>query len=177
MCTPVAAAGVMGVGAVAGAAGTYQSSRAEQKGSYVQEEIANRNANLEEMRAKDALVRGQIAEGQQRTREEQLIGTQRATFASRGLSSNEGSALNILDTTRHMSDVDIGTIRDNASKEAWALRQSATNYRQNAELWKERGDNTNPRMNAFLSLMGGGGNVAANWYKYGGSGGGMAGPG
>lgn len=160
----------MAVGAVAGAIGAYNSGKAEKYAAGVQGDVARRNAALEEERARDSLRRGRISEDNQRLQETQMIGSQRAAFAARGLSLDEGSPLAILETTQHMSDVDIGTIRDNTAKEAWALRQSAANYRQTAQMWDYRADHANPKTNAYLSLLGSGGNVASSWYKYSNSG-------
>lgn len=143
--------GLQVAGAVSGAFGSYQQAKSAQA-------VAANNAKLAEWQAQDAITRGQRSEQAQRMKVAQLKGSQRASMAARGLDLGEGSALSILQDTDYMGEVDATTIRDNATREAWAYRNQAAQY-------KSQADSMSPFGSAFGTLLTGAGSVADSWYR------------
>lgn len=158
--------GLAGAGMVTSAYGAYNQSKANKAAYEYQAGVNANNAKIAEWQAQDALQRGARAEQQQRLKTAQLKGSQRASLAARGIALDEGSALNILDDTDYMGEVDALTIRDNTAKEAWANRNQAAGYASDASMLQSRADAESPGYAAFISLLGGAGSVASNWYRY-----------
>jgi hypothetical protein len=92
------------------------------------------------------------------------MGTQRATLAGRGISLEEGSALNILSDTAYLGEQDALTVKDNTAKNVWAAKVQANNQTSNAGLHQMQADNQNPLLAGTSSLLTGAGQVAHNWY-------------
>jgi hypothetical protein len=105
-------------GALASADAARARTSADKAALNYQSAVQSNAANFDEWRASDAIRRGQQEAFALRLKQAQVTGTQRASFAARGLSLNEGSPLAILSDTSYMGDVDAATIRDNAEKEA-----------------------------------------------------------
>ena len=172
MCEPAsiaamasAAQGMQIAGTVAGAYGAYNQSKAAKKSGEVQAAVARNNAAYSESQARDAIRRGQVSENEVRRRTAQLEGSQRARLAANGIDLGEGSALNILLDTEYFGENDALNVRDNASREATALRQQSSNQQSSADLLQARADSENPTAAATSSLLTGAGQVADSWYK------------
>lgn len=142
MCNPVAI--VMVVTAVIAAKAAHDQQKAAQK-------AAKYNAQADDARANQALEAGRHEEFKSRLHQGQVAGSQRAAFAARGLSLNEGSPLNILLDTELMGDYDAAIIRNNAEREAWAHRVNAGfEYNKAAQL-----DPNKAGMTTLLTSAGG----------------------
>lgn len=169
MCEPTTiaavATGLQIAGTVTSTYGAYQKSKAEKQAYEYQSQVARNNAMLSEQQAQDAIARGQSAEARQRMKTAQLKGSQRASLAARGISLDEGSALNILDDTDYFGELDAMAIRENAAREAAGFRQQGWNYTSNAGMLRARADMESPSGAAFTSLLSGAGSVADSWYK------------
>lgn len=152
------------VGAGASALGAFKSSQNNQAAYKAQAQVAQNNALIAGWQAQDALVRGDRAAQTSRSKTRQLKGTQRAALAANGVDLGEGSALNILTDTDYFGAVDAGTIKDNAAREAWVLRNQATGYSAEAGMLKDRASDESPWMAAGTSLLTSAGKVASNWY-------------
>lgn len=142
--------GLQAAGAFTGAFGAYTQSKDNQQ-------ALNEQARIVDFQAKDAERRGALTLNKHRLNVAQIKGTQRAALAARGLALDEGSALNILQDTDYLSEVDASTIQDNTAREAWALRTNASQLRSRAA--QER-----PGLAAATSLLSGATGVAKSWY-------------
>ena len=156
-------ASIAGVGLQA--FGAYQSSQASKNAYEYQSAVARNNAISAEYQAQDAIKRGEVAEAEQRRKTMMLKGSQTARLAANGLDISEGSALQILSDTDWMGEQDALTVRDNASREAWALRQQGSNAQSNSNMLSARADAENPLLSGGATLLAGAGNVAEKWYK------------
>ena len=120
------AAIVTGASALAGtaltAAGAIRQGN-EQKAAY------KYNAKVADMQATDALRRGSEAEGLQRTRYQQLQGTQRAIMGSSGAVVDEGSSADVLKEAAIFGERDAQQLRLNAAKQGWGYNTQADLYR------------------------------------------------
>lgn len=190
MCNP--ALGALAASSIASGAGGYTSAQA-QKSTLLQDAenadrqgitagntalVADNNAKLAEFQAQDALNRGATAEGQSKIAATALKSQQRAALAANGVDVNTGTANDIQTGTDLMNQVDVATIKDNALRDAWGYRVQATSYRDtaataradaalyatDAERIRAQAGVISPRKSAFLSMLGGAGQVATQWY-------------
>ena len=121
MSHPAVSAG----GTLLSAAGRYQDAQAQQQLYRYQAQVA-------EMQAQDAAIRGDFEAKQHRLRVSQLVRTQRAAFASSGALVGYGSPMETLADTEFLARADEATIRYNAAREAWSARASAGNLSASA---------------------------------------------
>lgn len=159
-----AAMGLQTAGLVSSTIGAYAKSKSEKYGYEYQSQIARGNAQIAEWQAADAARRGEREEGAFRMKNAAFRSSQQAALAARGIDIGEGSALNVLTSTDYMGEIDALTIRDNAAKDVWGLKQQASNYRTNAELLDWRANQQSPIKDAFSTLLTGAGAVSRSWY-------------
>lgn len=138
---------------------------AQQNALNYQAQVSANNAKIAQWQAQDALQRGARTEQTQRLKTAQLKGAQRASLAARGISLDEGSALNLLQDTDFMGDLDVATIQDNTTKEAWGFENQANNALNDAALMTGRAQATSPNAAMFGTLLTGAGSVADSWYR------------
>jgi hypothetical protein len=156
---------------VMGGISAYQQSASAQASMDYQAQVARNNAITAEYQAQDAVKRGEVAEAEQRRRTAMMKGSQTARLAANGLDISEGSALNILSDTDWMGEQDALTVRDNASREAWAYRQQGANSQSNSNMLQASADAQNPLLSGATSIMTNPalGTVAGKWYKMSGN--------
>ena len=111
----------------------YGAYAADQAGD-AQEDLGNWNADVAAKQADDALARGRETERRQRIGIRQTIGAQRAAFAAQGVDVSDGSALEVVQDTAALGELDLITIRNNAAREAWGYRVGETDYRYKAQM-------------------------------------------
>jgi hypothetical protein len=151
-------------GTVMGGMSAYNSSKSAKGAAEGQAQVARNNAVIAGWQADDALARGDRQASLVRGKAKLLKGRQRATMAANGVDLGVGSALNILDDTDYFGEIDAGTVKDNAAKEAWALRQQVKGFDYEAGAAKARADSEDPWMAASTSLLTSAGRVADRWY-------------
>jgi hypothetical protein len=154
----IAAVG-MGMSAVS----AYGNSRNAKAAYGAQAQVSRNNAQIAEWQAEDAIKRGGRDAMKVRTRANRLKGAQRAGFGANGVDMSTGSALQILSDTEYFGEVDVGTVKDNAGKEAWALRNQAMGFNADASLMQGRADSEKPLMAAGTSLLTSAGKVSSQW--------------
>ncbi len=156
-------------GAGASALGAFKGGQ-NNKGAYqAQAQVAQNNALIAGWQAQDAMARGDRAAHVSGSKTRQLKGSQRAALAANGVDMTEGSALNILTDTDYFGAIDAGTIKDNAAREAWMLRNQAAGYTAQAGMLNDRASDESPWQAAGSSLLTSGGRVAERWYSPGSS--------
>jgi hypothetical protein len=168
MSGAVSIATVAQVGGMAMSA--YNNSKANKAALGAQAQVNRNNAQIAEWQAEDAIKRGGRDAMKVKTRANRLKGAQRAGFGANGVDMSTGSALQILSDTEYFGEVDAGTVKDNAAKEAWALRNQAMGFNADASLLQGRADREKPLAAAGTSLLTSAGGVASQWYGSGGSG-------
>jgi hypothetical protein len=93
---------------------------------------AERQAQLHEMQAKDALDRGEIERTRYMRDFQQEQGARAAEMGASGVDVNSGSALDILSDNAAVAALDAKTIRHNAAQEAFGYHEQARTQRVNA---------------------------------------------
>lgn len=152
-------------GAVLGATSAFSNSKAVKGAAQTNARIQELNAQAAEWQAKDAIARGDRSAGVARLKTRQFKGSQRAAMAANGVDLSYGSALDILNDTDQFGEIDAETIRDNAAREAWALRQQAAGLGVDATMYRARAAGESPMLAASTSLLTSAGRVADRWYS------------
>lgn len=135
-------AGAQGAGgAVHLVGGILQGNAARQQGAY-QNRIAQINAQLTTMQAKDARMRGDIESSQMVQRGEQIVSGQRAAAGAGGVDPNSGSAAQSQASTRAISQLDALTISHNAQLEAIGYNLQGQNILAGGRMANIAGKNT-----------------------------------
>jgi hypothetical protein len=145
---------------VSSVSAAYAAYAQRQAGNF-QAEVAKRNAEMQEVQAKDAEARGleegvRVALAGGHTR-----GAIRAGFGASGVTVNEGSALDVLADAALYGELDKQTVRANAAREAFAFRVGAGNYLAQANLARSSG-----RTGAASTLLTGASQFAGDYYRY-----------
>lgn len=161
MCSVVAALagstglnilGKMRQGAAANAAGRFNA------------KIGEINAKRLEASAQDAVRRGGIEAERATEQGAQVLGTQRATLAARGVDANFGSPMDIILATAMAIELDRNTVMENSKREADDLSVAAFNARVGASM--DRAEGRNAQTGAMLSSVGSLLDGGAAIYKY-----------
>lgn len=122
------------------AAAGYQAYASHESGK-AQRKIANRNADLLDRSADDALARGGEEALAVRRRGRQLVGDQRAAAAAQGLDVNQGAAADLQEQAATFAAQDEATVRKNAWREAYGIRSQAGNQRMQGRYAQRTGTN------------------------------------
>jgi len=152
-----AAIAMIGLGAGVNASAQKQAGKSQQA-------LANYNADINDIKANDALARGQNDELRHRLSTNKLIGSQRAAFAASGvdITGADSTAVNVFADTAALSEIDALTIRSNAAREAWGYRTQAQDDRARGRIAKQTGDNQ-----AIGTLIGAGSTALYTKYGFG----------
>ncbi|MHA2064249.1 MAG: virion core protein, T7 gp14 family [Candidatus Thorarchaeota archaeon] len=122
----------MGYAAIAYAVVTgvmaYSSQKQQSAQLKYQSQVASNNQKIAEIKAADAINRGELEERKHRIQLAQLIGEQRAGAAASGVLVDEGSALDVVLDTASIGELEALTIRSNAEREALGFRQQANQF-------------------------------------------------
>jgi len=94
------------------------------------------NAHMSRLAAKDAKRRGEIAVDQLRMEVSQLVGEQKLAFGAGNVMLDSGSALEVVQDTKRVAEMDVAMIRNNAAREAWGYRVEAALARAQSETVK-----------------------------------------
>jgi len=137
---------------------------AQKSAGKSQQALANYNADINDIKANDALARGFNEETRHRLGTRKLIGSQRAAFAASGvdITDMDSTAVNVFADTAALSEIDALTIRSNAAREAWGYRAQAQDDRARGVVAKQTGDNQ-----ALGTLIGAGSQALYTKYGFG----------
>lgn len=126
------------IGAGLSAYGASEQADAQKKAANYQAQVEAENAKIALNARTDALQRGELEAQKAMRQQAQLIGTQRAALAASGVDVTQGSALDLLASTRFLGQEDVATIQSNAAREAWGYEIQAGNAgsASNFERWK-----------------------------------------
>jgi hypothetical protein len=113
--------------------GYIQGQAIEAQGDYAKK-VSDGNAKLIELRAEDEIIRGEADAVAYKKKVRKLRGSQRAAYGASGVDVNTGSAMLVQQETEEQGALDALTIKNNAWKRAWGLKQEASNERFSGEL-------------------------------------------
>lgn len=136
MCEPVTI-GLIATTVIGGAltaVGQIQSANAAQASADYQAAVLRNNEIIANQNAADAIARGQQEEQFQRLEKAAKIARVRVAFAGQGQVVDEGSALDLTDTTAAIEEFKALQIRNAALREASGFEAIAENFAADAEL-------------------------------------------
>lgn len=113
----------------------------ERSGAYEQQQ-AEINARLQLEQAREARQQGAFAATRIQAVGRNMVGSQRARLAAQGLDTTSGSALDLQDESRTLSDLDAMSIRSQAALEAWGFEVSALDTRSRGAMAATAAGNT-----------------------------------
>lgn len=152
MCLPLAAA----AGAVQAAGAVVSGLQGLAQGNY-EAKVADRNAALENERARDSIMRGKDEARALFRRIGDVKGQQAAAMAANGIDLGYGSALRQQQDTAMLADEDARALYDNIDERTRGFDISASNMRAEGRAARFRGRSAliNSAFQAGSSLMGG----------------------
>lgn len=166
----IAAGAIAGVaGGVVGGISSYQQGKNQQAYYNYQAQVAQENAKIAQSNA--ALERQQgIEEARlQRIKTAQAIGSQQTAMAANGIDVTQGTALDVIEDTAAMGELDALQTRYNYERKAIQYEQQANNFSNQSNLDVIAGQNAYSagKMNALASGIEGvakTGSVASKWF-------------
>jgi hypothetical protein len=174
MCNPAFI--MMGATAISGGLSAYgqiQQGNAAMESARYQSAVQRNNAIMEENRATQERMKGDVEANQKRREIARLIGAQRAGVGASGVEMS-GSYLDVLSDSATQGALDVAMIRYNAETRARDYEFSASNLRAQSELTLAEGRSARQasRIGAFGTLLGTAASVSGMWNTHGAPGGG-----
>lgn len=144
MPLPLAIPIIMAVGSLLGAGasivGGIAGANAERDAAKKRQEAAEAQANIANMSMMDALARGAVEAGRIRSMGSRTIAAQRVAYASTGVDVGQGTVLDVLGSSRAISELDALTAKNNAARAAWGFAQDAQNLRRTGQYARQAGE-------------------------------------
>jgi hypothetical protein len=142
----------------------YQQAQSQNKANEYNAAVQNRNAQNANIQADAVVQQGAIDEANQRKKVQQFIGSQRAAASANGVLVDDGSALDTTSDTAGYGELDALTIRNNAARAEWGVRNQAADYQAGAQLSLMK--NTSPTMAAGTTLLAGASQMAGSYGSF-----------
>ena len=136
--------------------------QAERSAAEYNAQVANNNATIANQQRSTTLQQGEV-EAQKSMRDQaQMIGAQRAQMAANGIDLTQGSAQDILASTKFLGGIDVNTIQSNAARQAWGYEVQGMNDKNAATMETWKANSINPSQigamaagSSLLSSIGG----------------------
>ena len=131
-----------------------QAADAAKQAANYNAQVANNNAIIDAQQRSSTLQQGEV-EAQKSMRDQaQMIGAQRAQMSANGIDITQGSAQDILASTKFLGGIDVNTIQSNAARQAWGYEVQGMNDRAAGQMEKWKADSINPAaIGAMASTM------------------------
>ncbi len=163
MCNPVA---LVAVSMVMTAVGTMQQYSAAQDQAKYAKEVGKMNAEINQRAEKDAIKRGEREERLHALTVQREKSSKRSSLAAGGFDVNFGSSLVAQADVQAMGDIESGTIRSNAHREAYNIRVQGVRQQAQADA-----DVSAAKNRATSSLISGATSLAKTGASFGQAGG------
>lgn len=115
-------------------------------------DAADYNAGMDELKARDSLIRGANEAAAKREQGRRVAGAQREGAAMSGVSIDTGTPLSLLTETAGLSELDAQRSMNEARREAWGLKEQAKQGRYQGKMSQRGGYLTGA--GTFLSSAG-----------------------
>ena len=136
-------------------------------------QVANNNATIASQQRSSALQQGEVEAQNAMRKQAQMIGDQRAEMSANGIDLTQGSAQDILASTKFLGGIDVNTIQSNAARQAWGYSVQGMNDKSAANLETWRANSINPSqigaMSAGTSILSSIGSAATSYAAGGGA--------
>lgn len=153
-----------------GVVSSVQQGKAAQAEANYQAAVARNNAKIAQSNADQKRQEGIEEARMQRIKTLQKVGSQQAAMAANGIDVSSGTALDVIEDTSAMGELDALTTRYNYETKAQAYEHEADNFNNQAALDVFAGKNA--YQSGMLNAVGAGfkglgdvANVASKWYS------------
>ena len=167
----VAVAGMVASAAMQGVQSSSQSA-AQQNAADYNAQVANNNAIIASQQRSTTLQQGELEAQNAMRKQASIIGDQRAQMSANGIDLTQGSAQDILASTKFLGGIDVNTIQSNAARQAWGYSVQGMNDKSTANLETWKANSINPSqigaMAAGSSLLSSIGSAASSYAAGGG---------
>lgn len=154
-------------GGVAQAAGAKQQATAQAQAYRYQAGIADVNAKLAAQNADWSRAAGETDAMQLGLKERVVQGKIRAAQGASGLDVNSGTALDVQDSAKKVSDIDVAQSRTNAARRAYGYEVEAYNATAQGKLYQASASNAEQagKINVLSSFLGTASSVSNKWLQ------------
>ena len=170
MADPATIVGAAGIGTsllggLFGAAGAAQTGKAQQNQMLYQAGLAQINSQIDQQNANFAIEQGEQTAAKYGIGARQQAGQIKAAQSSGHLDVNSGSARDVQEAQRTVSQIDLNQIRTNAAKTAWNYEAQANVQKGQASLYQMGAADISKAtvLNIASSLISTGSSVASKW--------------
>jgi hypothetical protein len=137
------------VGTAAASAGisaysAHEQANAQKQAGNYNAQVARNNATIALQQRSSSLQQGDVEAQQAQMNQAQVLGTQRARLAANGIDLTQGSAQDLLTTTKFLGAQDVNTIQSNAARAAWGYSAQNMNDNATASLTQWQADSASP---------------------------------
>ena len=145
------------VGTAVSVVGGMQQAKAQQQEAEYQAQVAQPNANIANENAAQVRQQGIEDARNQRLKALSTIGTQKAQMAANGMNIGDGSALDTIEDTAMLGEMDALSTMYNAEQHALNYEQQSANFQNQANLSRMAGQNASSasRINAIAGGLNG----------------------
>jgi hypothetical protein len=124
------------------------------------------NAKNAEGAAASAVTTGIAQAGNTETKGAQTVASQRAAMAANGIDVNAaGTAENVQESTKYITDQNVQTITANAARAAMGYTQQEQSDINNSAAYRAAAASVSPTLAGASSLLTSATGVASNWYR------------
>ena len=148
--------------------------QAERNAAEYNAQIANNNAIIAAQQRSTTLQQGEAEAHKSMRDQAQMIGAQRAQMAANGIDLTQGSAQDILASTKFLGGIDVNTIQSNAARQAWGYEVQGMNDKNAATMETWKANSINPGQ---IGAMAAGQSILSSVSSYAGAAGGGGGGG
>lgn len=172
--TAVVAVASTAASTIMGVISANNQAKAQEEQYNYQAQVNQQNAKISQEKAAEEKQQGIEEARLQRIKASQVIGSQKTAMAANGVDITQGTALDVIEDTAAMGELDALQTRANYERKAQALETQAGNYENQSALDTIAGQNAYSagRMNGLAAGLDGitkTTDVASKWFDFGGN--------
>ena len=153
------------IGTLSSVAGAFSSAQTSKDQAAYQAGIDRNEAIVAERKAVDVETRGEQSARDKKAQIAAINSRQLVTLAGQGGDVTTGTSVDLLAETKELGKFDEEKIRNNAARDANAVRGTKDVALANSILSQNTSDSINPLLNAGTTAFSGLGQVGAQWYR------------
>jgi len=136
-----------------------QQADAAKKAATFDAQVASNNATIDAQNRSSSLQQGEVEAQNAMRKQASMIGDQRAQMSANGIDITQGSAQDMLASTKFLGGIDVNTIQSNAARQAWGYSVQGMNDQNAATMETWKANSINP---AAIGAMTAGGSLLSS---------------
>jgi len=136
-----------------------QQADAAKKAATFNAQVASNNATIDAQNRSSSLQQGEVEAQNAMRKQASMIGDQRAQMSANGIDITQGSAQDMLASTKFLGGIDVNTIQSNAARQAWGYSVQGMNDQNAATMETWKANSINP---AAIGAMTAGGSLLSS---------------